>query len=143
MAENTILDSERFAADDRGRLNKRGNMQILNSYLAGCRQLQKYWQVLLFFFSANLLFALLISLPLQSVLVYTFGYSQVSRELLAKIDLNNLAELLKANPLLFQQLKDNFFYAMLIYFVLILFLAGGAIKIFVTRPPNFSQRRWL
>lgn len=118
-------------------------MQLLNSYLAGCRQVKKYWQVLLFFFSANLLFALLISLPLQSALVHTFGYSQVSQELLAKIELNNLVELLKANPPLFQQLKDNFFYAIFIYFVLMLFLTGGAIKIFVTRPTNFSVHSFL
>jgi hypothetical protein len=118
-------------------------MPFLNAYICGWKQIKNYWQLVVILFTTNLLIALLISLSLQSALVSRFGHSQVARELLVKLHLNHFIELFTSQPLLFQQLTDNFFYSMFIYLALTLFFAGGAIRIFATRNLPFSLHFFL
>lgn len=113
------------------------------AYILGWKQIKKHWQLVMILFVTILLIALLISLPLQSALVRTFGFSRVAQDLVTHFQLNHLIELFTGYPLLFQQLTENFFYAGLIYLALMLFFAGGIIQIYATRNSPFSLHFFL
>jgi len=118
-------------------------MSFLKAYILGWKQILKYGHLVVILYVTNLLFALLISLPLQGALVRTFGFSQVAQELVSRFHINHLVELFTGHPLLVQQLTENLFYAGSIYLPLTLFFAGGAIQLFGDRNSRFSVHYFL
>ncbi len=96
--------------------------------------------VALFYFS-NLLIGFIFILPFRAALSQFLGSSRMAENLHHFIDLTFLAEFFKTNGAVMGQLGLNLFVLAPLYFLLMLFLSGGAFALFV-RGGGWPEQFW-
>ncbi len=93
------------------------------------------------FFAANFIIALVFSLPFRAALSDFVGNSGMDARLHSLADMTFMPEFLKANGSLMAQLGLQLTLISPLYYLLMLFLSGGAFALFL-RADDFSAQFW-
>lgn len=110
---------------------------ILSSIKAGLAQMWANKRMVLIFFLANFIFGLLMLLPFRAALDDFVGRSMMGTELAGRFDIDFLFEFLKNNQSIASIYQSLFLFVPAIYWLLALFLSGGALAIFAS-PEKYS-----
>ncbi|NIV10648.1 MAG: hypothetical protein GWN62_04930, partial [Aliifodinibius sp.] len=105
----------------------------------------KMWankRMLLIFYLANLLSAILLTLPYRSTVSHFVGHSLMGEFLAGQFDMDFLFEFVKENLVIFPVLMSMSFVVALIYWLINIFLSGGALSIFAAERGYTAKEFW-
>lgn len=103
------------------------------------------WQnkgMVLIYYLANLLFGIVLMLPFRSVLSGFAGNSLMGEKLAGRLDMDFLFEFFKENPNLFSTYTLLILVWFSVYWLLSLFLSGGAFSVFISGEKYTSPLFW-
>jgi len=115
---------------------------ILTSMKSGVAQMWANKRMVLVFYLANLVFGLLLMLPLRSIVARFAGHSLMGAELAGKLDMDFLFEFFKYNRAASSTFGGLILIVPAIYWLFVLFLSGGALATFANEEGYNSQRFW-
>ena len=104
---------------------------ILNAIKSGIRQMWQNKRIVLIYYIANLLFGIVLMLPLRSILSGFASNSLMGGKLAGRLDMDFLFEFFKEKPSLFSTYAALILVLFSTYWLLTLFLSGGAFSIFI------------
>ena len=115
---------------------------IFASLRTGFRQMWANKRLVLIFFLANFAFGLLLTLPLRSALDRFIGGSLMGAELGGRFNFDFLFEFMKNNPGLMEAYPILLLVTFATYWLVTLFLSGGAFAVFAHEEGYASTRFW-
>lgn len=104
-------------------------MNIISAYIQGLFNSLSKFKILLLLYGCNLLFGLVIALPLHSVLGDSIGHSIEIQKIIEGFDNTVFTDFMNEHGQLLQPLLSQFQWLTVLYMVLFVFLNGGIIHI--------------
>ncbi len=115
---------------------------ILNAIKSGIRQMWSNRRIVLIYYLANLLFGIVLMLPFRSILGRFVGSSLMGEMLAGKLNMDFLFEFFKENPNVFSTYAILLLALPIAYWLLNLFLSGGAFSVFASNEKYASPLFW-
>ncbi len=115
---------------------------IIDSIKAGIRLMWSNKRIVLIYYLANLLFGIILMLPFRSVLSSFVGNSLMGEMLADRLDMDFLFEFFKENHNLLSTYTVLLLVLPTAYWLLNLFLSGGAFSVFISNQKYASPLFW-
>jgi len=121
---------------------EKGKIMLLTSLTSGINKMWLNKRIILIYYLANLLFGIVLMLPFRSILNRFVGYSLMGEKLAGRMDMDFLFEFFKENPGLFSTYSVLILIMFAAYWLLSLFLSGGAFSVFASEETYTSPLFW-
>jgi hypothetical protein len=108
----------------------------------GMKACWKNKRMVVLFYLVNVLFGLIVMIPFRTILVNFAGHSLVGKSLAEHFDLEFIIEFVRKNDGVFSTLMSLFLVAGAMYWLVGLFLSGGAYGMFVAGEKYSAQLFW-
>lgn len=115
---------------------------VIKSIKSGIVQAWANKRMILIFYLPNLFFGLLIMFPFRSFVNKFVGYSLMGTKLGERLNLDFIFEFLKYNSINPATIMSLFLFVLAIYWVVVLFLSGGAFSVFASREKYNPTLFW-
>lgn len=115
---------------------------IITSIKSGLTQMWSNKRMVIIYYLANLIFGIVLMVPFRAMLSRFVGHSLMGEKLAGKLDMDFLFEFFKENPSLFSTYSVLLLIVPTVYWILSLFLSGGAFSIFTADEKYTSPLFW-
>ncbi len=115
---------------------------ILSSIKHGINQMWSNKRIILIYYLANLLFGIVLMFPFRSILNRFIGHSLMGEKLAGRMNMDFLFEFFKENPNFFSTYSVLILIMFAAYWLLSLFLSGGAFSVFANEKKYTSPLFW-